>query len=740
MQSSGFVEPLAGFMEQRFGFPWRRTQHFCKADMEELENSTAILEATHRQVSTTSTASTSATSTGSFQSHQSSASSADITSTPSDPEDSHDEEADSKTPEKLRKMQPFGAGPPGCWESPKACHYGSPDRANHTLRASTNSWAAGLQSRRNRTKQGEEGQEDIVRKMKAILNKLTIEKFPKLSTQLASCGIRSTSHLEELIREILEKATTQHHFINMYADLCSVLQAHFANPCVSSDPNMNFKKILLNACQASFEKRLTAPTASTALNGEQLELAQQQYKLQMLGNIKFVGALLVRKMLAGKVMFAIIEELLSDSSSEALESLAALLTVVGPTFDQPECPHQPMLVNIFHQVEARTKDTRVKHRVRCLLQDVLELRASGWQDRKPKKLEGPSTLEEVAQKFHAESEAPSPSKRSQGSPNSASLKPVLAAMLASDRYQLPASKSDSAKVEQSQTSVAKTDCVTRQASDRVQSSSPKAEQSLPQCSNDTNDEEGQLLKFIEANGIDEEGAEDLKACSREVQEMVLAKGSVTAARNPSAMLRVRINQSLRELKKKSKSKAQVVERARPARPTSDSAQATSQKKESAKCNEQPKMWKEKASEDKPAELPFDKEVCRKELVGTYSELVVSHDVQEAVTRVAAMPVPDAAQAEELCEFLMLVVEKGSDVMRMLGFKLVVDLFVAGCWKKAALEEGLCSFARVLPDLALDVPNLPKILNEEMIPACEPLVNAGLVSAETLKALPCPLFQ
>jgi hypothetical protein len=39
-----------------------------------------------------------------------------------------------------------------------------------------------------------------------------------------------------------------------------------------------------------------------------------------------------------------------------------------------------------------------------LLKDVLDLRACGWQDSKPKQREGPSTLEEVAQKFHAEAQ------------------------------------------------------------------------------------------------------------------------------------------------------------------------------------------------------------------------------------------------------------------------------------------------------------------------------------------------
>ncbi len=46
-------------------------------------------------------------------------------------------------------------------------------------------------------------------------------------------------------------------------------------------------------------------------------------------------------------MFAIIEELLSDPTPEALESLASLLNVVGPSFDFPEWPHRLLLVAVF---------------------------------------------------------------------------------------------------------------------------------------------------------------------------------------------------------------------------------------------------------------------------------------------------------------------------------------------------------------------------------------------------------
>lgn len=715
-------------VSQKARFPWRR-QMSSGTDFGD-ESAFSSHGVSARQTSTLSTASTCATTTPECSGSSSDSNlecSASSSSAPSETE-SHDGEADEKLQEATSKA--LGA-------------------SNHGLKVSSNSWAAALRARRKNAKQGaEDSHEEIVRKMKCILNKLTIEKFPTLSKQLISCGIQSTSHLEALIHEICEKATLQHHFVNMYADLCSVLQAHFA----ASDKNMNFKKILLNACQASFEKHLTPPDSLNTLEGEDLSAAEQLYKLQMIGNIKFVGALIVRKMLAVKVMFAIVEELLSDSTSEALESLAALLTVVGPSFDYPEFPQQFLLTAIFEQVKARTKDSRIKNRVRCLLKDVLELRASGWQDRKPKKMEGPSTLDEVAQKFQSEAEAKNGQQSSMFRP-AGNVAPVL------DKWSLlrsPAPKQEPNGVDlrqsATQSSVMRpsgnsavkapqrthTEAVPSSPSSQSTKTGPRQPSSPSQQStSNTRKETGkladELLHFLKSQGVDEEAAEDLKSCPSEIQEMVLAKGEVTSARNPSAMLRVRMNQAWRELKKKNK----ATEPAEPAKSSSQQSQTSATKPESTKKGEQDKKKRAKAQKDEKEH--FDKAACHKELAAAYAELMTSHDVPEAVARIASVAVPSSVQSEELCDLLVFIVEQGVDA-RMIGFKLIVSLFMNKCWTPAALQEGLRSFKGMVPDLKLDLPILPKILCKEMAPTLKPLVSSGFLSDEQMQALCSAILQ
>jgi hypothetical protein len=126
--------------------------------------------------------------------------------------------------------------------------------------------------------------------------------------------------------------------------------------------------------------------------------AATRHKQRVLGNTKLIGALLTRGMLSPRVLLSCGNELLKDpTAQEALESLAALLTAVGPTFDDKEWSHHGLLCSIFDRVAELTKDKQVAPRIRFLLRDVLDLRATSWANMKKvtAKQAGPMKLEEV---------------------------------------------------------------------------------------------------------------------------------------------------------------------------------------------------------------------------------------------------------------------------------------------------------------------------------------------------------
>lgn len=241
--------------------------------------------------------------------------------------------------------------------------------------SSETSWVAKMQQRRQADKASDD--EQVARSARSILNKLTLERFDSLYEQLAGCGVRTAAHISILMREVHEKATGQHHFINMYADLCVRLEQDPRTTLAVEAQQNGFRRLLLNECQTAFE-RLLEPRVSAPEDEEARVLRKQR----ALGNVKFVGQLIVRGMLSSKLLITCSEELLSKSQAcdDALESLAALLTVACPKFDTQAWLHKVNLDAIFSRIAKLSASREVPARKRFLLRDVLELREARWPE------------------------------------------------------------------------------------------------------------------------------------------------------------------------------------------------------------------------------------------------------------------------------------------------------------------------------------------------------------------------
>jgi hypothetical protein len=240
------------------------------------------------------------------------------------------------------------------------------------------SWMAAMQQRKSTISEEHADDERINRKACAILNKLTVEKFDSLFEQLVACGIKKPEHLEMLMSEVFNKATTQHHFVAMYANLCVRLEQDTRiYTFKESGRHRSFRSLLLNQCQVSFEKLLEPDMSKEADVDEEYRLRRKQ---QALGNIKLIGQLLVHGIVTSKLLVECSEALLRSRSTcaEALESLAALISVAGKQFDNPTWQYHPRLLQVFACMRAIEKDKSVQARVRFLLRDVLDIRDAGW--------------------------------------------------------------------------------------------------------------------------------------------------------------------------------------------------------------------------------------------------------------------------------------------------------------------------------------------------------------------------
>jgi hypothetical protein len=237
------------------------------------------------------------------------------------------------------------------------------------------SWAALAHARREAA--AADPEVAVVRQARGILNKLTDANFETLYTRFVECGIRSATQLEAVILEIFEKATTQHGFLRMYVELCVRLNSHFEKEPIEG---ADFRKLLVAACQRTFEQNIRGQRQVDAnLCYEDRYEVELKFKTRMLGNLRFVGELLVRKLLAGKLLLAVSEELLSIGDGDSIEAAATLLTVAGPAFDRKSWVFLPRLHAIFTTMRCMSKDKAIPMRVRCILKDFIALREAGWQ-------------------------------------------------------------------------------------------------------------------------------------------------------------------------------------------------------------------------------------------------------------------------------------------------------------------------------------------------------------------------
>ncbi len=264
---------------------------------------------------------------------------------------------------------------------------------------------------------------DVVqRKVKAALNKMTPEKFDKISDQILEIAAQSKHEsdgrtLRQVIQLTFEKATDEAHWAPMYAAFCRrMLESMSADirdegikdkaGNVVTGGNL-FRKYLLNRCQEEFERgwKINIPRAE-GQSEEAAMLSDEYYiaaaaKRRGLGLVKFIGELFKLQMLTERIMHECVKKLVDyeGTPEEAeIESLTSLLRTVGRQLDDPESKGKGRMDVYFDRINHMVAIPDLPSRLRFMLMDVIELRAKGWVSKEDDK--GPKTIAEI----HAEAE------------------------------------------------------------------------------------------------------------------------------------------------------------------------------------------------------------------------------------------------------------------------------------------------------------------------------------------------
>ncbi|XP_017126105.1 eukaryotic translation initiation factor 4 gamma 3 isoform X2 [Drosophila elegans] len=268
--------------------------------------------------------------------------------------------------------------------------------------------------------------DELVRRVRGILNKLTPERFDTLVEEIIKLKIDTPDKMDEVIVLVFEKAIDEPNFSVSYARLChrliSEVKARDERMEIGTKSNLaHFRNALLDKTEREFtqnvsqstakEKKLqpfvdkikkcTDPNEKAELEAF-LEEEERKIRRRSGGTVRFIGELFKISMLTGKIIYSCIDTLLNPHSEDMLECLCKLLTTVGAKFEQTpvnskepsRCYSLEKSITRMQAIASKSdKDgAKVSSRVRFMLQDVIDLRKNKWQTSRN---EAPKTMGQI---------------------------------------------------------------------------------------------------------------------------------------------------------------------------------------------------------------------------------------------------------------------------------------------------------------------------------------------------------
>ncbi|KAK9696514.1 hypothetical protein K7432_012422 [Basidiobolus ranarum] len=259
--------------------------------------------------------------------------------------------------------------------------------------------------------------EILCRKVKGLLNKLTLEKFESISDKIIDFANQATeekngSTLQTIIQLVFEKATDEPNFIMVYASLCRKMMDKISpdvmDESIRGKDNKPvsggalFRKYLLSRCQEEFEKGWKVDLADGAsLDNPNALLTDEYYvaakaKRRGLGLMAFIGELFKLQMLTERIMHECIKRLLSNVQTpeeEETESLCKLMSTVGKQLDRKEAKNY--MDAYFQRMKEMSVNKNLNSRIRFMILDVIDLRSNKWIPRR--EVAGPKTISQIHQ-------------------------------------------------------------------------------------------------------------------------------------------------------------------------------------------------------------------------------------------------------------------------------------------------------------------------------------------------------
>ena len=234
----------------------------------------------------------------------------------------------------------------------------------------------------------------------SILNKLTLEKFDRLSTDFCALPFDSVDLVTGVIDLVVDKAQHETHFVGIYAELCVKLSQTPMTGIGEVDKGKKFRRLLLERCQAEFERDHESVIKELEAMDE-ADRARELAKIRKryIGHMYFIGALYKHEMLKESIMHHCVQELFGDPDEpdgEKIECLAKLMSTIGKQLDAAALEKKESMKFMkayFKQLKKLTVHPKLEARIRFMIRDLCELRDDLWKPRR--EVETAKTIAEI---------------------------------------------------------------------------------------------------------------------------------------------------------------------------------------------------------------------------------------------------------------------------------------------------------------------------------------------------------
>ncbi|CAF1326460.1 unnamed protein product [Rotaria sordida] len=257
--------------------------------------------------------------------------------------------------------------------------------------------------------------EQVLREVRLILNKITPDTYEKLLKKLESLDICNRVRLEGMINIFFTKAIEDISFCHIYANLCKYFQKKQVTVPDENDimKTYVFQNLLLQQCQQEFENDYRQEIEYDRRKAEIDQIVNDEIKKKeeidnldenlarakrkKFGNIVFIGELFIVQMLTDSIMYQCIDYLLNEhDDEESLDCLCRLLRSVGETLEikaKKNSNTKKILLTHYRKLENITRQSNISSRIRFAIQDIMEMRKNGWIARRPQ--EKPKKIEQI---------------------------------------------------------------------------------------------------------------------------------------------------------------------------------------------------------------------------------------------------------------------------------------------------------------------------------------------------------